>query len=97
MLTSHTGRREFLKTAGVLSATSVLPAQVRGANDRISLGFIGIGVMGSENLRAAMARPGVAIAAVCDVYQPNLERAAALVGIRPSAQRDEGFPRSAVG
>ncbi len=47
--------------------------------------------MGSENLRAAMAHPGVAVAAVCDVYQPNLERAAALArrdGQRPKEVRD---------
>ncbi|MCP5112495.1 MAG: Gfo/Idh/MocA family oxidoreductase, partial [bacterium] len=34
--------------------------------------------MGSENLKAAMNRPEVAVAAVCDVYQPHLERAGAL-------------------
>jgi predicted dehydrogenase len=73
----QTGRREFLKTAGAASAAFALPAQNRGANDRISLGFIGAGVMGSENLRAAAAQPGVAVTAVCDVYQPNLERAVA--------------------
>lgn len=91
MLTSNAGRREFLKTAGALGATCVMPSQIYGANDRISLGFIGTGVMGSENLRAAMDRPGVAVAAVCDVYQPNLERAAALArksGHQPKETKD---------
>ena len=55
-----------------------MAAKARGANDRIAIGFIGIGVMGTENLRAAMKQPGVEVAAVCDVYQPHLERAAAL-------------------
>jgi predicted dehydrogenase len=34
--------------------------------------------MGMENLKAAMSQPGVEVAAVCDVYQPNLEKAAAV-------------------
>jgi predicted dehydrogenase len=66
---------------------AALARGVRGANDRISVGFIGTGVMGTENLRAAMRQPGVAVAAVCDVYQPNLERAAAL------ARRNDQAPK----
>ena len=71
------GRRQFLKTTGVLT-TSLFTGNLRGANDRISAAFIGVGVMGSENLGAAMKQSGVAAVAVCDVYQPNLEKAAAL-------------------
>ncbi len=68
------GRREFLYTAGA----SLLADKAVAANDRISLGFVGVGVMGSENLKAAIQQPGVAVGAVCDVYQPHLERAGAL-------------------
>ena len=64
---------------GSALATSFFTGAVRGANDRISLGFIGVGVMGSENLRAALKQPGVQVTAVCDVYQPHLERAGAIV------------------
>ena len=71
------GRRQFLKTTGVLT-TSLFTGNLRGANDRISAAFIGVGVMGSENLGAAMKQFGVAAVAVCDVYQPNLEKAGAL-------------------
>src|SRR5947209_17717207 len=80
-------RRSILKSA----AAPLLGSRLVAANDHISLAFIGTGVMGSENLRAAMAHPGVAVAAVCDVYQPNLERAAALArrdGQRPKEVRD---------
>jgi len=62
-----------------------------GANDKISLAFIGTGVMGSENLSAAMDQGGIAVAAVCDVYQPNLERAAAIArrgGHQPKEVKD---------
>ncbi len=71
------GRRQFLKTTGAFT-TALVTGNLRGANDRIAAAFIGVGVMGSENLGAAMKQPGVAAVAVCDVYQPNLEKAAAL-------------------
>src|SRR4051812_42495758 len=74
---SISDRRGFMRTAAVAALTSSMSKSVKGANDRISLGFIGLGTMGSENLKAAMAQPGVAVTAVCDVYQPHLERAAA--------------------
>ncbi len=67
---------------------------VRGANDRIRVAFIGMGRMGLSNLRVAMRQPGVEVAAVCDVYQPHLEKAVAMSargendepGARPAAK-----------
>jgi len=50
MPTSHLARRSFL---------AAMPTPLMAANDRISTAFIGVGVMGSENLKAAMAQPGV--------------------------------------
>ena len=78
MAKNDTGRRDFLNTLGSGIAASALGAKTYAANDRISVAFVGVGVMGTENLKAAMAQPGVAVAAVCDVYQPHLERAGAL-------------------
>src|SRR6266446_10578338 len=71
-------RRDFLKTAGAALTTSIFTGKLKGANDRLTAGFIGIGVMGSENLGVAF-RHGVEGKAVCDVYQPHLERAGAIV------------------
>src|SRR5689334_21716784 len=71
-------RRDFLKTAGAAFTTSLFTGNVKGANDRVTGGFIGIGVMGSENLEVAL-KHGVEVKAVCDVYQPHLERAGAMV------------------
>lgn len=68
-------RRTLLKSIGA-AASAALPAAVQ-ANDRISLGFIGMGSMGTENLKAAMAIPAIQVTALCDVYQPNLEQAGA--------------------
>ena len=71
-------RRSVLKTAGAVLTTSFFTGNLKGANERPTAGFIGIGVMGSENLNVALQH-GVEVAAVCDVYQPHLERAGAIV------------------
>jgi predicted dehydrogenase len=84
-------RREVLKTAGAAFATSFFTGKVKGANDRVAVGFIGVGAMGSENLGYAMKVPGFVPAAVCDVYQPHLERAEAAArqgGFQPKAVKD---------
>ena len=70
-------RREFLTSAAAGLTTALSARRVLGANDRLTGAFIGVGVMGTENLNVAMEH-GVQVAAVCDVYQPHLERAAAL-------------------
>jgi hypothetical protein len=71
-------RRDFLKTAGGAAlTTSVFTGSVKGANDRVSVAWIGVGAMGSGNLGFGMKTPGVQPVAVCDVWQPNLERAQA--------------------
>ena len=67
------GRREFLTTSAAALTSSIFTGNLRGANDRVTAGFIGIGVMGSENLGVAL-KHGVEVKAVCDVYQPHLER-----------------------
>jgi predicted dehydrogenase len=75
-------RRDFLKTsaaaAGASAALSQAPAlgQVRGANDRIIVGVIGIGGQGRANLRNFLQQPEVELAAVCEVHPDSLARAA---------------------
>ncbi len=76
MAETATARRQFLKTAGGAAlAASLYTGSLRGANDKINVAFIGVGRMGSSNIGFAGKTPGVQIAAVCDVYQPALERA----------------------
>ncbi len=66
----HMQRREFLRTAaGAAGVPFVTPS------DKIVMGFIGVGGMGSEHLRAFTAQPDVRVAAICDVRQANRERA----------------------
>jgi predicted dehydrogenase len=68
MAQDSTRRRDFLKVAGCVALT------IRGANDRVNVAFIGAGRMGSRNIGYAAKVPGFEMVAVCDVYQPALER-----------------------
>jgi predicted dehydrogenase len=68
-------RRDILTGAGAALTTAIFTGRVRGANDRISVAFIGVGAMGSANLGYAMQVPECQPVAVCDVYKPHLDRA----------------------
>src|ERR1700720_718691 len=81
-----TERRDFIRTAGVALTTQIFIGAVKGANDRVSAAFIGIGRMGSSNLGFAMKQPNVDVVAVCDVYQPHLEKAIAATGRGPNGE-----------
>ena len=65
------------------STTNVL-----GANDRIRLGVIGTGRQGIDDMQNFMHH-GVEVAAVCDVYQPNLDKGLAAAGGK--AKTYQGF------
>ena len=82
-------RRDFLRTAGAALTTQIFTGRVKGANDRVAVAFIGMGRMGTGNLGHAMKQPNVEVAAVCDVYQPHLEKAVAA-----SARSEKGEPGS---
>ncbi len=78
MAQEPTDRRNFIKTAGAAAlTTSLFTGKLRGANDKVNIAFIGLGRMGSGNLGYAAKVPGFQTVAVCDVYQPTLERAQA--------------------
>ncbi len=74
-----TTRREFLKQSAVTAAGLTVGlgamnasafARTPGANDRIRVGFIGLGNRGTQLLQRFMANDDVEIAALCDVYEP---------------------------
>jgi predicted dehydrogenase len=46
----------------------------------ITLAWVGTGVQGLNDMRQLLRLPGVRIAAVCDVYPPNLQKAIELAG-----------------
>ncbi len=72
------GRRDFLKTASVaaIGAPYVVPSTVFGAqtpSNRFTLGQIGIGNMGTTNMKEFLKRNDVQVVAVCDVDRSRLE------------------------
>jgi predicted dehydrogenase len=63
-------RRSFLQATAALA---VAPAALaRGANETINVGLIGFGGRCRHLTEALVKVPGVRIAAVCDVYAPNV-------------------------
>ncbi len=71
-------RRDVLKGAGAALTTSLFTGRVKGANDRVAVGHIGVGAMGSSNLGHALKLTDtVEPVAICDVYQPHLDKAVA--------------------
>ena len=69
-------RRGFLASSAAATAAAVRPASLRaeGANDRLRIAVIGTGGRGYGNLRSVAE--GNEITALCDVYEPNLRKAA---------------------
>ncbi len=67
-------RREFLAGAAVTAAPLFVPKSAFGANDRISYGVIATGGRG-RYVSSEFAKLGAECVAICDVYEPNLEKA----------------------
>jgi predicted dehydrogenase len=70
-------RRTFLinsATAAVGTALSSRRLTAADANQRIRVGFIGVGNRGSQLLQGFLAQKDCQVAALCDVYEPYLAR-----------------------
>ena len=68
-------RRSFLKTAALAAGPAVISA--RGANDKINIGWIGVGTRGNAALDwlHTAAPDDVQITAICDTHQGYIARA----------------------
>ncbi len=83
-MTEPVTRRRFTKnsalTAAAMLGSPLVAAradrQAIGANDRIRVGVIGVGNRGSQLLDAFLPHADAEIVAICDVYEPFLQRAA---------------------
>jgi hypothetical protein len=62
--------------------------RVLGANDRVGIGVIGVGLMGRVHTRNFQAQPDAQVVAVAETYRPRLDAAAALVGGKPAQYGD---------
>ncbi len=78
-------RRSFLKTAGAVTAATLLDTKVHAlainqnepdkpvaANDHIQFALIGAGVQGQGDTKVAVQVPGVKLMAVADCYNGRL-------------------------
>lgn len=76
-------RRQFLKsstaTLAALSLPNIVPASAFGANDKITIGCIGVGGMGTMNMQNFLKLDGCRVVAVCDTYKDRQEKAKNLV------------------
>jgi len=82
-------RREFSKrtaTAGI--ATALGRMRALGANDRIRLGFIGLGNRGDQVLDGFLEHRDAEVVAICDLHQPYLDFAAKKIGTSPRQFKD---------
>src|SRR3954470_5571260 len=71
-------RRSFSKSLAGGAYLAMSASRVLGANDQIRVGIIGCGGQGSGVFRNFLGQSDVTPVAVCDVYDPNRERAAAM-------------------
>ncbi len=72
------------------SSTASSQGRVLGANDRVRVGVIGTGRQGTGVMRGHQRLADVEIAAICDVYAPNLAKAAE---VAPTAAKHADFRR----
>jgi predicted dehydrogenase len=76
-------RRRFLQNSTATAAAVTLGLNAigtrkaraaRGANQKIRVGFVGVGNRGTQLLRSFLKQDDVQVAALCDVYEPYLAR-----------------------
>src|SRR5215211_5344266 len=78
-------RRTFIKTSGVAAAVApfILPSHIWAAetkpNDRLTLGFIGLGTQGRGLMSGFQDRKDTKVLAVCDVDTNRRENAKKMV------------------
>ncbi len=93
---SESTRRNFLKTSAAAAALAgpLAPQRALGANDRVNIGWIGVGTRGSAGLGwLHTAAPNDAqITAICDTYEGYIARAKDIMktvwGTTPTAYKD---------
>jgi predicted dehydrogenase len=76
-------RRSFIKkSTGLVAGATILPSYIFGKNspsNKITLGCIGVGGMGTANLKNFLLKPEVQVVAICDVDRDHRDRAKQLV------------------
>ncbi len=70
-------RRTLGKAAAAAALTAASATRVLGANERVQLGFVGVGNRGRQLQQAFAKHADCQAVAFCDVWQPYLDRAKA--------------------
>ena len=78
-------RRDLLLAT---AASASAAARLRGANERIRVGVVGCGIRGTHVASGFQAQPDCEVVALCDVFQPNLEKARAEVAPKAECYKD---------
>jgi predicted dehydrogenase len=88
-------RRNFIQASSAASGLALSPAALAqsgrkqvSANDRIQIACIGLGIKGQDDVRTAVALPGVQLVAVADVYEGRLTLARERYGDHVYTTRD---------
>jgi predicted dehydrogenase len=82
-------RRQFTAGAALAGVGTALSAsRVQGANERVRLGFIGIGNRGDQVLDGFLAQKDCEVVAVCDIHEPYLDFASKKIGSNPKHHHD---------
>ncbi len=84
-------RRGFLKSSGsaVAAISAASYSRVKGANDRLALGVVGLRGRGKSHIAAYLNNPGAEVTALVDIDQAVLERATAAVRKEQGRKPDE--------
>jgi predicted dehydrogenase len=70
------------------ASTRIAHGSVLGANDRINLGVIGPGGQGQSLIRTFARQSNTTVVAVCDIFEPNLNKGLTLAGGDPKPSND---------
>jgi predicted dehydrogenase len=82
-------RRQFGKTAAAAwMGTAIGARRILGANDRVRIGFIGVGNRGDQVLDAFLVHKDAEIVAISDIYEPYAAFAANKAGGQPTRVKD---------
>ncbi|MBN2315796.1 MAG: Gfo/Idh/MocA family oxidoreductase [Sedimentisphaerales bacterium] len=98
---SDISRRQFLKGSAAVAGTALfVPSSVFGADapsNRITFGFIGVGRMGSGDMREILGFKQAQVVAVCDVDAKRIENAKKTVNAHYAKQASDGTYRGCNG
>jgi predicted dehydrogenase len=75
-----TGRRTFIKGGAAALLTAASYGKVRGANERVGIGFIGYGLIGKRHVLDFQEQPDTNLVAVAEVHRGRLDEARTLIG-----------------